>query len=163
VTFQVETCRFNLCFHYIVVLTEIYIIKWIYIYISVVVRQLILQPWTPPHCKVPFIFVLNLVLRIALPQSVLAIWQREWVHVEVLMLPRPSWGSCGNFDCKKATYQLHSRLLFTNLAFVFVHLDVCLSVWHIFVDRLRYVISCRWLWLALGLMWTIDTLRLTKV
>jgi hypothetical protein len=50
------------------------------IYISAVVRQLILQPWTSPLCTVPFIFVLNLVLRIALLQSVLARWQREWVH-----------------------------------------------------------------------------------
>jgi len=29
-TFEAETCRFNLCFYYIVVLTEIDIIKWIY-------------------------------------------------------------------------------------------------------------------------------------
>jgi len=46
------------------------------IYISVA-RQLILQPWTSPLCTVPFIFVLNLVLRIALPQSVAARWQRD--------------------------------------------------------------------------------------
>jgi hypothetical protein len=50
------------------------------IYISAVVRHLILQPWTSPLCKAPFIFVLNLVLRIDLPQSVLARWQKEWVH-----------------------------------------------------------------------------------
>jgi len=29
-TFQVETCRFNLCFYYIILLTEIYINKVIY-------------------------------------------------------------------------------------------------------------------------------------
>jgi hypothetical protein len=42
------------------------------IYISVIVRQLMLQPQTSPLREVPFMFVLDLVLRIALPQSVLA-------------------------------------------------------------------------------------------